>query len=73
MKKKLFLKELSSIFDKKKVDEKDNLMNLGLDSIKVLELIAFKESKFKSIKINPSEYLKCKSISDLIKIFKIKN
>lgn len=65
-----FLKELSVILEKK-VTEKSNLDKASLDSIKILELISFKEKKFKNLKIKPDEYLKCKTVLDLIKLFKI--
>lgn len=71
MKKNEFLSELSKIFEKK-IDEKTNLDKLIFDSLKVLELIALKESKFKKLNIKPNEYLQCKSISQIIKLFKVK-
>ena len=72
MKKKDFLNELANIFEKKKITETDSLEKLGFDSLKILELIAFQESKFKKVNINPSDYNKCKKVSDLIKLFRIK-
>ena len=71
MKKNEFLGELSKIFERK-INEKTNLDKEIFDSLKVLELIALKESKFKKVNIKPDEYLKCKSISQLIKLFKVK-
>ena len=65
-----FIKELSIILEKK-ITEKSNLDKADLDSIKVLELISFKEKKFKNLKIKPDAYLKCKSVLDIIKLFKI--
>lgn len=72
MKKKDFLNELANIFEKKKITETDSLEKLDFDSLKILELIAFQESKFKKVNINPSDYNKCKKVSDLIKLFRIK-
>jgi acyl carrier protein len=73
MKKKVFLKNLAEIFEKKKIDENDKLSKLEFDSLKILELIAFKEKNFKNIKIELSEYSKCNKVNELIKLFKIKN
>jgi|TARA_B100000579_G_C22826194_1_gene853269 acyl carrier protein len=70
MKKNEFLNELSKIFEKK-INEKTGLDQLNFDSLKVLELISLKESKFKKLKINPDQYLKCRSISEILKLFKI--
>ena len=71
MDKKKIIKDLSKIFSKK-VSEKDNLVDLDFDSLKILELISYKEKYFKKIDIKPDKYTKCKNISDLIKLFKIK-
>ncbi len=72
MKKNQFLDELKIIFEVKKIDENLKLEKLNYDSLKLLELIAFKENKFKNLKIKPSDFESCKKISDLIKLFKIK-
>ena len=71
MDKKKILKDLGKIFSKK-VSEKDNLVDLDFDSLIILELISYKEKYFKKIDIKPDKYIKCKNISDLIKLFKIK-
>jgi len=72
MKKNQFLDELKIIFEVKKIDQNSSLEKLNYDSLKLLELIAFKEAKFKTLKIKPSDFENCKKISDLIKLFKIK-
>ena len=72
MKKNVFLEELKKIFEKNKILENDSLSKLDFDSLKILELISFKENRFKNLNIKPSDYLKCKKVSDLIKLFKIR-
>ena len=72
MKKNQFLEELKIIFEVKKIDQNLKLEDLYFDSLKLLELIAFKEAKFKKLKIKPSDFENCKKISDLVKLFKIK-
>lgn len=72
MKKNQFLDELKIIFEVKKIDQNLKLEDLYFDSLKLLELIAFKEAKFKKLKIKPSDFENCKKISDLVKLFKIK-
>lgn len=72
MKKNQFLDELKIIFEVKKIDENLKLEKLNYDSLKLLELIALKEAKFKTLKIKPIDFENCKKISDLIKLFKIK-
>ena len=73
MKKKIFLKELQKILEVKKISENILLDQNNFDSLKVLEIISFKEKYFKKLIINPSEYNKCKKVYDLIKLFKINN
>ena len=72
MKKNQFLEELKIIFEVKKIDQNSKLANLNFDSLILLELIAFKEAKFKKLKIQPRDFENCKKISDLIELFKIK-
>ena len=72
MKKNQFLEELKIIFEVKKIDQNSKLANLNFDSLILLELIAFKEAKFKKLKIQPIDFENCKKISDLIELFKIK-
>ena len=71
MDKKKILKDLGKLFSKK-VTEKNTLVDLDFDSLRILELISYKEKYFKKINIKPDQYTKCKNISDLIKLFKIK-
>ena len=72
MKKNDFFKHLSSILQtKEKFKDSSELSNFNLDSLMVLELIAFKEKYFKKSKINPNQYLKCKTIKDLLNLFKV--
>ena len=71
MDKKKILKDLGKIFSKK-VSEKDNLVDLDFDYLIILELISYKDKYFRKIDIKPDKYIKCKNISDLIKLFKIK-
>ncbi len=68
MNKLKFLQELSKIFEIK-VNEKSSLQDVNFDSLKILDLIALKESKFKNLKINPDEYIKCSNIKDIVKLF----
>ena len=68
MNKLKFLQELSKIFEMK-VNEKSSLQDVNFDSLKILDLIALKESKFKNLKINPDEYIKCSNIKDITKLF----
>ena len=49
-----------------------DLGKLNFDSLKILELIALKETKFKKLKVNPEEFQNCNKISDIIKLFKVK-
>ena len=51
MKKNVFLEELKKIFEKNKILENDSLSKLDFDSLKILELISFKENRFKNLKI----------------------
>jgi len=68
-----FFKHLSLILKtKEKFKDSLKLEGLNFDSLTVLELIAFKEKYFKKVKINPNQYLKCKTIKDLLNLFKVK-
>ena len=66
------LEQLKFIFEVKKIDQNMNLEKLNFDSLKILELIALKETKFKKLRINPEEFQKCNKVSDIIKLFKVK-
>ena len=72
MKKNDFFKHLSLILQtKEKLKDTLKLNSLNVDSLTVLELIAFKEKYFKKLKIDPNKYLKCNTIKDLLNLFKI--
>tara|TARA_B100000965_G_C19060622_1_gene527654 strand:+ start:266 stop:487 length:222 start_codon:yes stop_codon:yes gene_type:complete len=68
MKKIVFIKNLQKILEKK-VSEKDNLEQKGLDSLKILELMVFNDKNFKNININPDKISKCKKVGDLIRLY----
>lgn len=72
MEKKKLLNELKNVFEVKKIDEKMNLNQLDIDSLKILNLIALKETKFKNLNIKPIEFHNCKTVMDILKLFKIK-
>ena len=57
------LEQLKYIFEVKKIDQNMDLGKLNFDSLKILELIALKESQFKKLKINPDEFQNCKKIN----------
>tara|TARA_A100001388_G_scaffold250487_1_gene211807 strand:+ start:165 stop:395 length:231 start_codon:yes stop_codon:yes gene_type:complete len=71
MNKKEFFKHLSKIFQKKEslIKSNSSLVDLGWDSLKILELMAFNDIHFKSIKISPDQLNKCKKIEDLLKLY----
>lgn len=64
-----FIKNLEKILEKKKLSEKDNLEEKGMDSLKILELMVFNDKNFKKIKLSPDKISKCKTINDLIKLY----
>jgi|TARA_B100001094_G_C18193114_1_gene808671 acyl carrier protein len=66
------LQSFQKIFEKKKIKEKDNLEKIGLDSLKMLEIMAFNDEKFNKLKISPDNIRKCKTIKDLMKLYKLK-
>lgn len=72
MNKKQLLKELERIFEKKEIKENTSLDKLNFDSLKILELIAFKEIKFKNLKIKPIDFYDCKKVIDIVKLLKVK-
>ena len=63
-----FIKQLSSIFETN-LNENSKINKKNFDSLKVLELISFKESKFKNLKIKPEKYQNCSTVKDLLKLF----
>lgn len=72
MKKEELLNELKSIFQITKIDETMSLEKLNFDSLNILDLIALKETKFKNLKIKPTEFHNCKKVIDIVKLFKVK-
>lgn len=73
MKQNEFLKKLEKIFEKNKLTKNSSLSNLNFDSLKILEILSFADNEFTDIKIDANKLTNCKSINDLIKIFKIKD
>ena len=71
MKKINFFRQLEKIFeqDKNKIGENTKFKTIQLDSLKVLELMAFNDSNFKSLKISPNKITKCNTVGDLIKLY----
>ena len=71
MNKKEFFKHLSKIFQKKErlIKSNSSLVDLGWDSLKILELMAFNDTHFKNINISPDQLNKCKKIEDLLKLY----
>ena len=49
MKKKILIKNLEKILEKKNISEKSDLNDLGLDSLKILEIMAFNDLSFNSL------------------------
>ena len=72
MKKKILIKNLEKILEKKNISEKSDLNDLGLDSLKILEIMAFNDSAFNSLKISPDKINKCKTFGQLIKLYEKK-
>jgi acyl carrier protein len=71
MKKNKFFNHIEKIFSqgKKKINEKTKLDDVGFDSLKLLELLAFNDSKFQGLKISPDKINKCKTFGELIKLY----
>ena len=71
MKKVNFLRQLEKILeqDKNKINENTKIKTINLDSLKVLELMAFNDSNFKGLKISPNKITKCKTIGELISLY----
>ena len=72
MNKTELIKAFQKIFEKKKITESDNLDKIGLDSLKMLEIMAFNDESFSKLKISPDNIRKCKTIKDLLKLYKLK-
>ena len=71
MKKSNFLRHLEKIFERKKnkISEDTKIKNIQLDSLKVLELMAFNDSNFSGLKIPPDKIVKCNTVAELIKLY----
>lgn len=65
-------KHFEKIFEKKNLKENDKLEKIGLDSLKMLEIMAFNDEYFNKLKISPEKINKCKSLKDLIRLYKVK-
>ena len=72
MKKKILIKNLEKILEKKNISEKSDLNDLGLDSLKILEIMAFNDLSFNSLKISADKISKCKIFGQLIKLYERK-
>jgi len=72
MKKKVLIKNLEKILEKKNISEKSDLNDLGLDSLKILEMMVFNDTYFNSLKISPDKISKCKTFAQLIKLYEKK-
>lgn len=69
MKKNIFINYLKKILEKKKISESDILEKLGMDSLKVLEIMVLNDKNFKKIKIGPDKISNCRTVGDLIKLY----
>ena len=71
MKKASFLRQLEKILEqgKNRINEDTKFKTVQLDSLKVLELMAFNDSNFKGLKISPNKITKCNTVGDLIKLY----
>ena len=69
MKKNDFLNNLAKIFEKKKINESDKLMDLDFDSLIALDIATFNDANFKNMNISHDTFQKCKTIKDLIKLY----
>ena len=63
------LNNLKKILEKKKIQDKDNLVKIGMDSLKILELMVFNDKNFKKIKISPDKISNCRTVGDLLKLY----
>jgi len=66
------IKSFEIIFEKKKLKDSDNLEKIGLDSLKMLEIMAFNDQNFNKLKISPEKINKCKTLKDLLRLYKTK-
>tara|TARA_A100001011_G_C13988059_1_gene706083 strand:- start:257 stop:472 length:216 start_codon:yes stop_codon:yes gene_type:complete len=71
MKKNELIKLFEKIFEKR-LKESDSLEKIGLDSLKMLEIMAFNDQNFNKLKISPEKINKCKKLKDLLRLYKLK-
>ncbi len=72
MKKEKFIVAMADILQAEEtINEKTKLENFNYDSLVILELIVLKEKEFPSLNIDPDKFIDCKTIKDLMKLFKI--
>ena len=69
MKKNELIKLFEKILRKKK---SDSLEKIGLDSLKMLEIMVFNDQNFNKLKISPEKINKCKKLKDLLRLYKLK-
>tara|TARA_B100001093_G_scaffold468370_1_gene488298 strand:- start:353 stop:577 length:225 start_codon:yes stop_codon:yes gene_type:complete len=68
MKKKDYLKHLAKIFERKIINEQDNLKDLEFDSLMGLDITTLNDEYFPDLKIDYEKIQKSKTIKDLIKL-----
>jgi|TARA_B100002052_G_C15697656_1_gene513597 acyl carrier protein len=72
MKKEKFIVAIADILQAEEtINEKTKLEDFNYDSLVILELIVLKEKEFPSLKIDPDKFTDCKTVKDLMKLFKI--
>ena len=69
MKKNDFLKHLAKIFEKKSINEQDNLQDLDFGSLIGLDIATFNDEYFPNLKIDYEKIEKSKTIKDLMKLY----
>jgi|TARA_B110000967_G_C18714252_1_gene474328 acyl carrier protein len=68
MEKSKFLTLLKKSLELKKLDEKDKL---NLDSLNLLQIVEFNNKYFKKLKFNSEKVSNCKSVKEILKLYKI--
>jgi acyl carrier protein len=66
------INSLKKIFEKNVLKESDNLEKIGLDSLKILEIMALNDEHFNKLKISPDKIRGCKILKDLLRLYKLK-